>query len=406
MTRRPDLAALAGQTGVLAVALVDYAGFEPVQRLVAGGASSMARRSIRRWRRGIARLPAATARTARVPGIDPRWLDDAVDEAVFVDQREVEAREQKHFERAIGQLERFVDDKVLVCRRERAALAEKLRSARARRDAVVGATARERIEAEIASARGEGRSARTPIGALDSREDEVYRKMAKRVSRAPLPGADRDPAVSGGVPDQPRGAGDVVLRLLHTADWHLGRRFPSFPDEAQKKLSRARMDVVSTILDVARRNAVHAVLCAGDLFDDPTPAPDFWEGLARIFRDQPGPHPPVFLVPGNHDPLITDSVWAPGHPFRARLPAWVHVVDRDDFTFELAPDAILYAQPVPVEGRRARSGDGAAGARTRRYAAAHRLRPWLHVRHRRLSDQLSDWPRRRRPARPRLPGDW
>ena len=37
-----------------------------------------------------------------------------------------------------------------------------------------------------------------------------------------------------------------MLRLLHTADWHLGRRFPSFPEEAQKKLSRARMDV-STI---------------------------------------------------------------------------------------------------------------------------------------------------------------
>jgi hypothetical protein len=44
-------------------------------------------------------------------------LDDAVDEAVFVDQRDVEKREQKHFELAIGQLERFVDDKVLVCRR-------------------------------------------------------------------------------------------------------------------------------------------------------------------------------------------------------------------------------------------------------------------------------------------------
>ena len=61
--------------------------------------------------------------------MDPRWLDDAVDEAVFVDQREVEKREQKHFEQAIGQLERFVDDKVLVCRRERASIAEKLRSA-------------------------------------------------------------------------------------------------------------------------------------------------------------------------------------------------------------------------------------------------------------------------------------
>ena len=53
-----------------------------------------------------------------------------VDEAVFVDQREVEKREQKHFEQAIGQLERFVDDKILVCRRERASIAEKLRAAR------------------------------------------------------------------------------------------------------------------------------------------------------------------------------------------------------------------------------------------------------------------------------------
>jgi DNA repair exonuclease SbcCD nuclease subunit len=143
-----------------------------------------------------------------------------------------------------------------------------------------------------------------------------------------------------------------VLKLLHTADWHLGRRFPSFPEEAQKRLSRARMDVVATILDVARRNAVNAVLCAGDLFDDPTPAPDFWEGLAKTFNDRPGPHVPVFLVPGNHDPLTSESVWAPTHPFRARLPPWVHVVDRDNFTYDLAPDAVLYASPC-----RSRAGE-------------------------------------------------
>jgi DNA repair exonuclease SbcCD nuclease subunit len=136
-----------------------------------------------------------------------------------------------------------------------------------------------------------------------------------------------------------------VLRLLHTADWHLGRRFPSFPEEAQKKLSRARMDVVSRILAVGRRHSVNAILCAGDLFDDPMPLQDFWEGLARTFREQAGPHPPVFLIPGNHDPLMPDSVWAPHHPFRALLPPWVHVVDRDDFSFELAADAVLYARP-------------------------------------------------------------
>lgn len=136
-----------------------------------------------------------------------------------------------------------------------------------------------------------------------------------------------------------------MLKLLHTADWHLGRRFPSFPEDAQTKLSRARMEVIAAILGEARRNAVSAVLCAGDLFDDPVPSPDFWEGLAKVFRDQPGPHMPVFLVPGNHDPLTPDSVWAAGHPFRGRLPQWVHVVDRDDFVFELSADAVLYARP-------------------------------------------------------------
>ena len=136
-----------------------------------------------------------------------------------------------------------------------------------------------------------------------------------------------------------------MLRVLHTADWHLGRRFPSFPEEGQKKLSRARMDVVTTILDVARRYAVNAVLCAGDIFDDPDPAADFWEGLARTFQARGEKHPPLFLVPGNHDPLTAESVWAPGHAFRARLPAWVHVVDRDDFVYEIGPNAVLYARP-------------------------------------------------------------
>jgi DNA repair exonuclease SbcCD nuclease subunit len=136
-----------------------------------------------------------------------------------------------------------------------------------------------------------------------------------------------------------------VLRLLHTADWHLGRRFPSFPEEGQKKLSRARMDVVGRVLDVARRNAVNAVLCAGDIFDDPDPSPDFWQGLARVFHARGSQHPPVFLVPGNHDPLTPESVWAAGHPFRTRLPQWVHVVDRDDFAYEISPQAVLYARP-------------------------------------------------------------
>ncbi len=132
---------MAGKSGVLAVALVDFAGFEPVQRLIAAGVVDGApiEPSLAAT---LVRLRAADAKAIGVT-LDQRDLEDAIDEAVFIDQRETEQREQTHFEEAIGQLERFVDDKVLVCRRERASVAEKLRSARERRDTVVGFSARE-----------------------------------------------------------------------------------------------------------------------------------------------------------------------------------------------------------------------------------------------------------------------
>src|SRR6202035_4279834 len=118
----------------------------------------------------IVRLKATDGPVFKIP-VDAQWLDDAVDEAVFVDQRQVEEGEQKHFEQAVGQLERFVEDKVLVCRRERASIAEKLRSAKARRDTVVGATAREQIEFEITRLAARDEVLERRIGALDSRQD-------------------------------------------------------------------------------------------------------------------------------------------------------------------------------------------------------------------------------------------
>ena len=138
---------------------------------------------------------------------------------------------------------------------------------------------------------------------------------------------------------------DIVLRLLHTADWHLGRRFRSFTEENEKKLTRARLDVLDRILLTAERHMVDAVLCAGDLFDEPNPQPEWWEQVAALFKKRNWSNRPVFLLPGNHDPFLMDSVWAKGHKFRSLLPDWVHVVDREDFEFALPNNAVLYAVP-------------------------------------------------------------
>jgi len=169
-----ELAALAGKVGLMCAVLVDYLGFEPVQRLVAAAVvdgtpidPALAAK--------LVHLQASDGPVFKVP-VEAQWLDDAIDEAVFVDQRKVEEGEQKHFEKAIGQLERFVEDKILVCRRERASIAEKLRAARVRRDEIVGSSARDRVEAEIVRMATKEESLERRIGALESREDEVYRK--------------------------------------------------------------------------------------------------------------------------------------------------------------------------------------------------------------------------------------
>src|SRR6185369_11803909 len=169
-----ELHTLAGKTGVLDVVLAEYGGFEPVQRVIAAAVVDGAPVDPALAAR-LSPLPAADGPLFKIPDDLPP-LNDALDEALFVDQREVETSEQAHFEQALGQLERFVDDKVLVCRRERAGIADKLRSARARRDEVVGASARERIEEEMSCLATRDEMLEQKINTLDSREDEVYRK--------------------------------------------------------------------------------------------------------------------------------------------------------------------------------------------------------------------------------------
>jgi DNA repair exonuclease SbcCD nuclease subunit len=139
---------------------------------------------------------------------------------------------------------------------------------------------------------------------------------------------------------------EIVLKLLHTADWHLGRRFRAFGEDQEKKLTRARLEVLDRVLGLAERFQVDAVLCAGDLFDDHNPGRDWWEPVAEKLSSRRWQGRPVFLLPGNHDPLTIDSVWAPAHPLRAALPANVTVIDRPLFEAPLAGGAaVLFAVP-------------------------------------------------------------
>ena len=137
----------------------------------------------------------------------------------------------------------------------------------------------------------------------------------------------------------------MALKLLHTADWHLGKRYRAFDPADQQTLTRARLQVIDRILDLAHHERVDAVLCAGDLFDDPQPSKDWWQGLLDSLGRHQWKDRPVFLLPGNHDPIDGSSLYDAGHPFRTNLPEGVHVVDSVGFSYELSEQAVLYAAP-------------------------------------------------------------
>lgn len=86
----------------------------------------------------------------------------------------------------------------------------------------------------------------------------------------------------------------MVMRLLHTADWHLGRSFHG------ASLIDAQAAWGAWLVDVARDQQVDAILVSGDVYDRALPSVDAvrlaGELLARLVQVAP-----VIVISGNHD---------------------------------------------------------------------------------------------------------
>ncbi len=137
----------------------------------------------------------------------------------------------------------------------------------------------------------------------------------------------------------------MVVKVLHTADWHLGRRFRGFREHDELELSRARFLAIERIFALAIQHQVDAVLCAGDLFDAPLPKERHWHALVELFAKHADKLPATYLLPGNHDALTASSLYREGSEFRRLLPDSVRVVDRPNSEFTINDEAVLYATP-------------------------------------------------------------
>ena len=114
------------------------------------------------------------------------------------------------------------------------------------------------------------------------------------------------------------------MRFLHTADWQLGMTRHFLAGDAQPRYSAARRDAVAGLGALAAEVGAEFVVVAGDVFEHNQLAPQV---IGQSLEAMRAIGIPVYLLPGNHDPLDASSVYT-GVPFTAERPDNVVVLDR------------------------------------------------------------------------------
>ena len=96
------------------------------------------------------------------------------------------------------------------------------------------------------------------------------------------------------------------MKFLHTADWQMGRKAESLGNKAAERVRQARLDAAQRVIQVAKENKAEMILFAGDMFEDNAVDRSLVRKVGEILKSFGRP---VFLIPGNHDPLVPGSVW-------------------------------------------------------------------------------------------------
>ena len=127
------------------------------------------------------------------------------------------------------------------------------------------------------------------------------------------------------------------MKFLHTADWQIGMKATKLGD-AGMRVREERLISVKRTFEVAKNHNVEFILVAGDVFEDNAVDRTMIQQVVNIIGSFTNP---VFIIPGNHDPLVPGSVW--DHP------AWksaknIHIA-REENHIEI-PGGVLFLCPI------------------------------------------------------------
>lgn len=121
------------------------------------------------------------------------------------------------------------------------------------------------------------------------------------------------------------------FRFLHSSDWQLGMTRHFLSDEAAPRFSQDRIDSIKRLGELAQEHDAAFIVVAGDVFESNQLSRQTVLRTIEALKSVPVP---IFLLPGNHDPLDVSSIFATPE-FAA---AGEHIV------------VIRDTQPIPVPG--------------------------------------------------------
>ena len=98
------------------------------------------------------------------------------------------------------------------------------------------------------------------------------------------------------------------MKFVHTADWQIGMK-AAHVGAVGARVRDVRLETARRVIEAAATHGAEFILVAGDTFEDNGVDRVLVQKAADILADSAVP---VFVIPGNHDPLVPGSVW--DHP--------------------------------------------------------------------------------------------
>lgn len=95
-----------------------------------------------------------------------------------------------------------------------------------------------------------------------------------------------------------------MIRILHSGDLHIGRKYEGYSDDFSKRLHDSRLEALENVVELANSEKCSYLVLAGDIFDSTDVCDDTIRKVCNILSRS---IPPVFVIPGNHDYFDKDK---------------------------------------------------------------------------------------------------